>query len=225
MTPHPITISSMLHAIGFHRVARGYDGLRWKFRRRDPLTGLYVGRVFYRKLDKLVQQVPLTNANVVLMLMDLDYLAHANDVFGHAAVDEILRDAGRLIRRYTDRNGIAARLGGDEFGILLSNTSVDAAVKFADGLRIEMGRATAIRAEEIRDGAQAAGVTHPGPNVLTLSIGVVESSEASPRSADGLLAIAESRMWAAKAAGRNCICSTKSGNYGDGHGRLFARSI
>ena len=78
---------------------------------------------------------------VALLLIDLDDLKLVNDVDGHAAGDEMLRDFGRMIAeagRYADR---AFRIGGDEFAVLMPHTDADGAMQIAKRLQDRAGKA------------------------------------------------------------------------------------
>jgi diguanylate cyclase (GGDEF)-like protein len=86
----------------------------------DALTGLLNRRGFETRLAATLRRVRRGRARAALVMIDLDGFKAINDGLGHAAGDEVLRQAGRRLRnavRYTD---VAARLGGDEFVLLLS---------------------------------------------------------------------------------------------------------
>ncbi len=83
----------------------------------DALTGLANrGRLVREIRDHLVRG-PGPGGGSVLAICDLDGFKSANDAFGHAAGDQILKEfATRLQREFADR-ALVARLGGDEFSI------------------------------------------------------------------------------------------------------------
>jgi diguanylate cyclase (GGDEF)-like protein len=83
------------------------------------------------------------------------------------------------------------RYGGEEFLIVLNNCRPDSA--FA-------------RAEEIRKAICTRPIqTDAGPLHVTMSLGVLLSRDWGHRPADDLLREADAALYAAKAAGRNCI--------------------
>ncbi|MEZ0496470.1 EAL domain-containing protein [Sphingomonas sp. IW22] len=56
-----------------------------------------------------------------LIALDLDRFKAVNDIFGHAAGDEVLCRVTKLLRGAVRGEDLVARLGGDEFVILASN--------------------------------------------------------------------------------------------------------
>lgn len=98
----------------------------------DALTGLRNRSFFNAELARLDR---LSTAPATLLVIDLDGLKATNDQLGHAAGDELLRRAGRVIGALTPAAGTAARIGGDEFALLLPGGSEDDAVRIAQALR------------------------------------------------------------------------------------------
>src|SRR5690606_27530953 len=73
-----------------------------------------------------------------IAFVDLDNFKAANDRFGHAAGDELLRTIGNLLVKNTRRTDTSARLGGDEFGILLPETDEKGAMILLEKVRKAM---------------------------------------------------------------------------------------
>ena len=85
---------------------------------RDSLTGAYNRRYFDRFLDHALQQAHHRRQQVTLMVFDIDDFKLYNDRHGHAAGDEILREAVRLMRSAVRGHDVVARIGGDEFAVV-----------------------------------------------------------------------------------------------------------
>ena len=90
----------------------------------DALTGLY-NRAFF---DEEMARLERERMNLVSIIMaDMDDLKAVNDRYGHAAGDELLRRAAKVLRDSFRGEDIVARIGGDEFAVLLPNISMQAA--------------------------------------------------------------------------------------------------
>ncbi len=84
----------------------------------DELTGLRNRRGWKERMKEEEGRARRYGTQVAAIIIDLDGLKFVNDTHGHAAGDEMLRQAGRAIAANVRVNDTVARLGGDEFGIL-----------------------------------------------------------------------------------------------------------
>jgi diguanylate cyclase (GGDEF)-like protein/PAS domain S-box-containing protein len=92
----------------------------------DPLTGLLNRLVLEDRLEQALARCRRDGTQVGIVFIDLDQFKSLNDVFGHEAGDEVLRQlAGRLSDAIRDGD-TAVRLGGDEF-VVLCERDVDLA--------------------------------------------------------------------------------------------------
>ena len=82
----------------------------------DILTGLYNRTFFDEELERLAhgRMFPVS-----IVMADLNGLKAVNDTLGHAAGDDLIRLAGRLILEAFRAEDIVSRIGGDEFAVLL----------------------------------------------------------------------------------------------------------
>ena len=155
----------------------------------DPLTGISNRRT----LDVLAVQA-LASAQrhgrpLALLLVDADHFKRINDDCGHAAGDEVLRLLAATLKRGLRNEDLLGRLGGEEFVVVLPESDTQDALASAERLR------RAVEELEFAVGG------HPVP--LRISIGV-----ATMRAGDDfatLLRRADTAMYAAKHAGRNCV--------------------
>lgn len=85
----------------------------------DPLTAVTNRRGFFRKLDERLAIARAQNTPLTVGVIDLDGFKPVNDIFGHAAGDQLLFQSGARVREIAGPNGIVGRIGGDEFGIIL----------------------------------------------------------------------------------------------------------
>ncbi len=84
--------------------------------RHDILTGLHNRAAFIEHLRRFDREGPFP---VAVIIADLDGLKAANDQFGHAFGDDLLRRGGRVLSMATERPCCAARIGGDEFVLVV----------------------------------------------------------------------------------------------------------
>ena len=97
----------------------------------DPLTDLPNRLLLQDRLQQAALASARTSDPLSLIVIDLDGFKAVNDSLGHHAGDQLLQQiAGRLRGAVRDCDTVA-RLGGDEFGIVLIDTSLDAAAQLA----------------------------------------------------------------------------------------------
>ena len=101
----------------------------------DEKTGLYNNKFFEANLDIEIEKAKRGYDNLSLVIVDIDHFKKINDSLGHIKADELLSRLGTLIKKQIRKYDIAARFGGEEFFILLPETNLDKARKFASRLR------------------------------------------------------------------------------------------
>lgn len=160
----------------------------------DGLTGLVNRRMFDQSLEREVARSRRDGAPLSLVLIDVDRFKAFNDTYGHPAGDQALLIVSACLTDGLKRPGdLVARYGGEEFAAILPNTSAEGAHKLA---------------ENIRRAIRARGLPHQGSDkgALTVSIGLatILPEDVGGRPED-LLRIADEALYAAKAAGRDCV--------------------
>ena len=100
----------------------------------DELTGLMNRRTGLAFLEKAMARAWRESSDLTVMYADLDGLKKANDRYGHAEGDRLIRAAANIITGLTRMSDCAVRLGGDEFLIILPNCSSQNARRIADNL-------------------------------------------------------------------------------------------
>ena len=155
----------------------------------DTLTGLVNRREFERRLIKLLGSASEHTPHALLYL-DLDQFKVVNDMCGHAAGDDLLRQIGPLLRTKLRARDTLARLGGDEFGVLLEHCHITDAERIANSL-LEL-------LQSFRFGWSDKSFT------IGVSIGLVPIAQAGETLA-GVFSNADSACYAAKEAGRNRV--------------------
>jgi GGDEF domain-containing protein len=89
-----------------------------KLATEDDLTGLKNRRYLWEFAKQIIARAKKDNGRVTVLVFDIDDFKHYNDIYGHAAGDEVLKQASLLMRRCCRRHDMVARLGGDEFAVV-----------------------------------------------------------------------------------------------------------
>lgn len=130
----------------------------------DVVTKLF-NRAFY--VDELNRIERKGLRPVTIIMVDLNGLKAANDLWGHEVGDALLRRIGEVLGKAVDKPSSAARIGGDEFALLLPGIDaqggetmmeevrrlVDLNNQFYPGmlLSLSMGAATSAAGERLED--------------------------------------------------------------------------
>jgi diguanylate cyclase (GGDEF)-like protein len=164
----------------------------------DVLSGLGNRRALDERLEAHLSGRRRRGDALSLIMIDIDHFKAFNDRYGHATGDECLRAVAHVIRRSLTRaTDFAARYGGEEFVVLLPATG-------RDGARIV--------AERIRRGVAALPVVAATASVhVTVSLGLITVPPRKAIDPAAVLAAADRALYAAKAAGRNCIFEVTRG--------------
>ena len=168
----------------------------------DGLTGCINRRGMESRLNHLFhlhkQGNPDAPERISLLLFDIDFFKQYNDTYGHPAGDECLKKISHvplsMVQADTD---FVARYGGEEFVIILTDSSFNDALVFA---------------ERMRNRVEQLGLPHSGSRVsqvVTISVGVACSDHGASNGAE-LLKQADEALYQAKGAGRNRVAMTNS---------------
>ena len=84
----------------------------------DDLTGLKNRRYIWEFSRQIIEYAKKENGRVTLLVFDVDDLKKYNDIYGHQAGDEILKQAATLMRRCCRGRDVVGRIGGDEFAVI-----------------------------------------------------------------------------------------------------------
>lgn len=156
---------------------------------RDELTGCFNRAHALESLEAEVMRSRRTNAPLSVIMLDIDQFKRVNDEHGHLFGDHVLAAIGHRLRQVLRRSDLRCRYGGDEFLVVLPETPATGAHHVAEWLRNELG---------------GEDVTADGITVRpAVSIGVATSQPGDR--AEALIERADRALYAAKAAGRNCV--------------------
>jgi diguanylate cyclase (GGDEF)-like protein len=153
----------------------------------DALTGLPNRRRAMAEADRVSLEAARGGKRPVLLMFDIDHFKAVNDLHGHPAGDAVLVRVAALARAALREADLVGRIGGEEFLCVLPDADLTRASECAERLRSAIALDSAV-----------AG----GPSV-TISVGYAGWREGD--SALALFARADAALYAAKAAGRDCV--------------------
>jgi diguanylate cyclase (GGDEF)-like protein len=107
------------------------DQLRHKAS-HDGLTGLLNRVGFRQRIDTALARVGPDEGRIGLLFVDLNEFKRVNDLHGHEAGDELIRQAGARLSSLCREHDDVARLGGDEFAIILADVHLEEQVRAAE---------------------------------------------------------------------------------------------
>ena len=185
---------------GAPRIADIFDVLTYRERYEkllartgcDALTGALDRHSLESYGRRAIETAAAAGRPIALLLIDIDHFKAYNDRFGHAAGDKMLKRITAEIMAAARLSDFTYRFGGEEFVVIADGVADDDALALGERIRRRIALA-------------------PGEDPerrVTASIGVaVCASDATDY--DGLFEIADKRLYAAKAAGRNCVVGAR----------------
>ncbi len=154
----------------------------------DTVTGLPNRALFVDRLNQALNDAAWHGQQLGLVMLDLDRFKDINDSLGHAAGDDLLKQAAQRLQQVMRGYDTVARLGGDEFAVLLPDVrhatdmgSIAQKVLGAFGLPFQVAN------QEVFVTASVGGAFYP----------------ADAQDADQLLQYADAALYHAKSQGRN----------------------
>ena len=170
---------------------------------KDPLTGLFNRAFMEDSLQREINRAGRKHMQVAVIMADIDHFKKFNDQYGHAAGDLVLREIANYLKWKVRAGDIVCRYGGEEFALILPESTVEGAMARADALR---------------DGAKAIRTSYGGQALgpVTLSMGLSMYPECGATPQD-LLQDADTALYKAKLAGRDCVVLAEPLPAGDTH--------
>jgi diguanylate cyclase (GGDEF)-like protein len=176
-------------------VGRAYNRMRAQLASivlTDPLSGCLNRRGFDQQLRREVSRAARAHTHLALLAIDLDFFKKINDTYGHLVGDQVIAEAGALLRATARAGDVVARTGGEEFIVLSPDTRADGALHLAS---------------RIVEAFAQRGFAGPRqrPVRVTVSVGVVADAVPDDGMTEDLRARADEALYAAKRSGRNRV--------------------
>lgn len=176
------TILLFIHFSEFSQIRGDEDlSIQRTLANTDALTGMY-SRNAYNSAIETFDKLSALPEELSVFSIDVNGLKSVNDNLGHAAGDELICGAAGCINAVLGRHGRCFRTGGDEF-IVLSRMDASLLEKAEQDLR---GMADSWQGKKAK--------------TLSLSIGWCHAADMPGISLEALIAAADKRMYADKAA-------------------------
>jgi diguanylate cyclase (GGDEF)-like protein len=161
---------------------------------RDGLTRVYNRKYFAERLTAEVAYSRRHKVKLSVLLLDLDDFKRTNDTYGHLGGDMVLRLVSAQMQRLIRVEDLLARYGGEEFVILARSTGKTEAIRLGERIRESISKLEIpIDDRSIR---------------VTLSMGIAALPDVADEGGpNDLIALADARLYKAKADGKNRICA------------------
>ena len=172
------------------RLVEAREDMRFKAT-HDALTGLWNRGVIMELLPGELARAQRERKCTAILLCDIDHFKKINDTRGHPVGDEVLREVARRLQAAVRSYDFVGRYGGEEFLVILNNCEPTSALA---------------RAEQMRETiAKREVITNCGALRVTMSVGLLRSVDWGNTRAIEYLNEVDTALYAAKAAGRNCV--------------------
>ena len=157
----------------------------------DALTGAHNREHFDTQLRAELSYARRHNTDVSLVIFDADHFKKVNDTYGHQVGDAVLMQIANVVRGTVRSEDVFARYGGEEFALVLRGIDIEGCGAVADRLR---ERIAALKVK-----------TDRGELSITVSAGCSSLSTIDDKTPEGMIAVADRRLYCAKHAGRNRV--------------------
>lgn len=170
----------------------------------DSLTNLINRSEFERKVRKAILNAKTKRINSSIIYIDLDRFKMINDLYGHAAGDELLIQFSNMVKGHLRGSDVLARLGGDEFALLLPDCQLEKAEAKAQVVLKSIQEYMFIWEQKSFNVEASLGVAEINQRCFDLSY---------------VLSSVDSACYLAKESGRNCVRTFREGDADINHRR------
>lgn len=155
----------------------------------DNLTGLYNRYYLQEYVAKELEQLVMSKAPYIIVILDIDHFKEVNDQLGHPFGDLVLKEISSVITGSLRGKDTAFRYGGEEFLIVLNTCTLREGAKVADRLRVNVEQ-NIFKDQTVE-------------RKVTVSLGVAQWQDGDRM--EDVIARADQALYKAKHGGRNRV--------------------
>ena len=163
----------------------------WTLATRDSLTKLWNRAAILDVLDREISRASRNEANIGLVMADIDHFKQINDICGHRGGDAALVQVAKRLADNLRKYDTIGRYGGEEFLIVVPEPGETTTETVAERLRLSIAETP----------FQIEGQVVP----ITMSFGAAVACCQQQLNADLLIRTADEALYRAKAHGRNRV--------------------
>lgn len=180
----------------------GYQGLRelqaqqkslYSLAMLDELTQLFNRHALREFSNKYFSEAYRFNRTLSMAVLDVDHFKQVNENLGYEKGDSVLADLGAWLKRFVRDIDLVARWSGEVFVFLLADCDQQEARSRMEKLLNRL------------DQFKPSGLD------ITASIGIATTNDDKHHNLNSLFDLADTAMYQAKMAGRNCVAIYEEG--------------
>jgi diguanylate cyclase len=157
--------------------------------RTDALTCVANRRAFDDEMARRCAEYSRHGRPCSVVMIDVDFFKKFNDLHGHLAGDQVLRQVAKALQQTARKMDVVARYGGEEFAIVFPGTAIEDAQRGAERARVAIEAITVAFEDKQLKVTASCGVAQLLPS---------EDAVALTKRADECL-------YRSKESGRNCV--------------------
>ena len=157
----------------------------------DTLMDIHNRRHLLLLAERIYIQAQQQHAPLAILMIDIDHFKLVNDQYGHQVGDQVLQQIASLIKQMIRAEDMCGRYGGEELILLLPHTGVEQAQAVAKRIRQQIAAHAFTASADVLS--------------ITISVGLACLPDPTITNLDALIKRADTALYAAKQAGRNCV--------------------
>jgi diguanylate cyclase (GGDEF)-like protein len=142
-------------------------------------------------MSQEVERARRYDAEMGLIMLDIDNFKRVNDTYGHVQGDMVLREVAKVLKHSAREIDEPARYGGEEMAVALPQTDLEGAYRFAERVRTRI------------EGLELPLLDGDGVLRVTASFGAASLAHSGQMDKEALVAAADAALYRAKRSGKN----------------------